>query len=408
MDLLDNADDEMLEKLESLQNVDEDMKRRVFSMSEKKYEKLKDERYFTENAPVEGVETYRRPHWLSRAMAAAAALVLVGGGLGVYKLLDRNGRPDMQSEVSEERPPVTVQVSTQTTTETTTEAAEMTTTETASEGVQSATEVTTQAPEDHTAEKDENEQKNENTDQASPDQLTEDERHQIYNDLFGQYMTLDQKKHTALRSGEEMITIYMLDSEQSSAGIYPEYADKAVEHDGKVYMPINYYKVDNPEFTTLAEMRQVYSAFADQHYIDKIMGADVTGCGNNGFLDVVEANYPDQFVEYEGQVYSLDNEISALRLEDIPELDGKSFPVSSNYFFWESNYDGKFFEDWQGGYGFTTVDMVLRRQDDGSWKIYDLLMGQGDKAYYSPITDNEVPTLMANMYESFLTLANNN
>ncbi len=35
MDLLDNADDEMLEKLESLQNVDEDMKRRVFSMSEK-------------------------------------------------------------------------------------------------------------------------------------------------------------------------------------------------------------------------------------------------------------------------------------------------------------------------------------------------------------------------------------
>ena len=109
----------------------------------------------------------------------------------------------------------------------------MTTTETAAEGVQSATEVTTQAPEDHTAEKDENEQKNENTDQASPDQLTEDERHQIYNDLFGQYMTLDQKKHTALRSGEEMITIYMLDSEQSSAGIYPEYADKAVEHDGK-------------------------------------------------------------------------------------------------------------------------------------------------------------------------------
>ena len=68
--------------------------------------------------------------------------------------------------------------------------------------------------------------------------------------------------------------------------------------------------------------------------------------------------------------------------------------------------DGKFFEDWQGGYGFTTVDMVLRRQDDGSWKIYDLLMGQGDKAYYSQIAGNEVPTLMANMYDSFQNLAN--
>ena len=87
--ILDNADDDVIEKL-PLFSSDEETKKRVLTMSEKKYDELmnqkKDEKYNEYSESVSGVETYRKPVW-HRALCTAAAVAVIAGGLGTAALL---------------------------------------------------------------------------------------------------------------------------------------------------------------------------------------------------------------------------------------------------------------------------------------------------------------------------------
>ena len=85
--ILDNADDDIIEKL-PLFSSDEETRKRVLSMSEKKFDELmKEENKGNDYAEsVSGVEKYRRPVW-HKALSVAAAIALLAGGIGTAAAL---------------------------------------------------------------------------------------------------------------------------------------------------------------------------------------------------------------------------------------------------------------------------------------------------------------------------------
>ncbi|MCR5730707.1 MAG: hypothetical protein K6G20_10190, partial [Ruminococcus sp.] len=87
LEILENADNEVIDALNSFPSADEETKRRVFSMSEKKFNDLNNNFEATDENSVKGVETYSRPKWYRTVCVAAAALVLVGGGTATFAAL---------------------------------------------------------------------------------------------------------------------------------------------------------------------------------------------------------------------------------------------------------------------------------------------------------------------------------
>ncbi|MBR4627848.1 MAG: hypothetical protein IKO47_09145 [Ruminococcus sp.] len=87
--ILDNADDDIIEKLPPFSS-DEETRKRVLSMSEKKFDELMNEKNkgnVSEYAEsVSGVEKYRRPVW-HKALGVAAAVALIAGGIGTAAVI---------------------------------------------------------------------------------------------------------------------------------------------------------------------------------------------------------------------------------------------------------------------------------------------------------------------------------
>jgi len=111
MNILRNADDEVLERMSKKYNaVDKRSLNRMFEMSERKYEAMKTNSIeFSENT-VTGVERYKRPKWYRPAYAVSACLVAVIGIAGsalIIKNLSSTGdgkitKPPVISSPSEE------------------------------------------------------------------------------------------------------------------------------------------------------------------------------------------------------------------------------------------------------------------------------------------------------------------
>ncbi|NLG04129.1 MAG: hypothetical protein GX567_09925, partial [Clostridia bacterium] len=74
--ILDNADDDVIEKLPPYSS-DEETRKSVLAMSEKKFDELmnekKDEKNNKYSVSVSGVEKYRKPVW-HRVLSTAAAV----------------------------------------------------------------------------------------------------------------------------------------------------------------------------------------------------------------------------------------------------------------------------------------------------------------------------------------------
>lgn len=104
--ILDNADDDVIEKL-PLFSSDEETRKRVLEMSEKKYYELMNEKEEKNNneysVSVSGVEKYRKPVWHT-ALCTAAAVAVIAGGLGTAAFLKNNSTtsPDDISAASSE------------------------------------------------------------------------------------------------------------------------------------------------------------------------------------------------------------------------------------------------------------------------------------------------------------------
>lgn len=92
--ILDNADDDIIEKLPPFSS-DEETRKRVLSMSEKKFDELmnkkKDEKYDEYSVSVSGVEKYNKPVW-NRVLCTAAAFAVIAGGLGTAAFLNNRSK----------------------------------------------------------------------------------------------------------------------------------------------------------------------------------------------------------------------------------------------------------------------------------------------------------------------------
>ena len=134
--ILDNADDDVIEKLPHYSS-DEETRKRVLAMSEKKFDELmnekKDEKNNKYSVSVSGVEKYRKPVW-HRVLSTAAAVAVIAGGLGTAALLNnKNKKPpeDITASESEIENTTTEEQDITTTQTTTTE--QITTTQTLTE-----------------------------------------------------------------------------------------------------------------------------------------------------------------------------------------------------------------------------------------------------------------------------------
>jgi len=89
LSILDNADDDIIDKLPPFSS-DEATRKRVLSMSEKKFEKLMSEKNKGNDnvyeVSVSGVERYRRPVW-HKALGVAAAVALIAGSIGTVAVI---------------------------------------------------------------------------------------------------------------------------------------------------------------------------------------------------------------------------------------------------------------------------------------------------------------------------------
>ena len=134
--ILDNADDDVIEKLPPYSS-DEETRKRVLAMSEKKFDELmnekKDEKNNKYSVSVSGVEKYRKPVWY-RVLSTAAAVAVIAGGLGTAALLNNKGKippEDITASESEIENTTTEEQDITTTQTTTTE--QITTTQTLTE-----------------------------------------------------------------------------------------------------------------------------------------------------------------------------------------------------------------------------------------------------------------------------------
>ena len=107
--ILDNADEDVIEKLPPFSS-DEATRKRVLSMSEKKFDKLMSEQKKVDDSEYEvsvsGVEIYRRPVW-HRALGIAAAVALIAGGIGTAAALKhrspKSGESMFGAQVTDEQ-----------------------------------------------------------------------------------------------------------------------------------------------------------------------------------------------------------------------------------------------------------------------------------------------------------------
>ena len=96
LSILDSADDEIIDKIAPFSS-DDETKKRVFTMSESKFDKMINDRdrnnEYTES--VSGTDIYRRPVWHKALCAAAAFAVIVGGiGTTAYLMPKKASSPD--------------------------------------------------------------------------------------------------------------------------------------------------------------------------------------------------------------------------------------------------------------------------------------------------------------------------
>jgi len=92
MNILHNADDEVIERMsEKYIAADEHSRERMFQMSERKYEAMKNNSVeFSENT-VSGVEEYKKPKWYRTAYAMTASIVAVIGIAGSVLIIKNFG-----------------------------------------------------------------------------------------------------------------------------------------------------------------------------------------------------------------------------------------------------------------------------------------------------------------------------
>ena len=100
-EILENADDDTVQKLEAQYPVfDEKKREEIYKMTMKKMKEQNEITYTEYSEKIEGVEKYKRPIW-QRVTAVAAAAAIVAGGAVLFRNISREGKNKSSDHMTE-------------------------------------------------------------------------------------------------------------------------------------------------------------------------------------------------------------------------------------------------------------------------------------------------------------------
>lgn len=339
LDILENAEDDIIEELVPFSADEEAVMKKVFAMSEKKYNSLirhsdtaDDEeteeepvRAEPEETVVEGVEVYHRPVWY-RPLCAAAAFILIAGGLGTGFALNRSSKLSQVSEPDHYE--VTTDFFTDPTTEPPTERA-----------------------------------------------LTEADMRDIFEDMLPVFLeSWSLNTQERINTEQEDITF--------------RYESFGEEFD------VVFYKMDDPRFSTFAEMCDYYREYLVSPETAFSFGGDVSDRQPG---DLIDECY---FLEYNGEFYARVTAKHGFSEEEWKDniLSDRAFFVSSDRFTWERIVK-KPLED--GSFEARALTVEFEKTDDGKWKVITGSVGGTEYDENRDYTLSEYP--LVNEGPSFIT-----
>lgn len=327
LEILENADNEVIDALNSFPSADEEIKRRVFSMSEKKFNDLNNNFEATDENSVRGVETYRKPKWYRAVCAAAAALVLVGGGTATFAALHKTKKSNESMQAASEIE-----------------------TDYNENDITGEPEPVSETDDEETDENRGEIIKNEGIDisqiapiAAEPSKSVKDYSDEELNEVAKQLVNIYADWDTLIVSDtvtcEDSVGFYM-------DGDIPDFS-------------YNYYLLNDPRFSNMKEMVEYYSPYMDEALILSSC-EDRNGIENGTYLD--PKVYPDyqstpNLIEHDGKLYA------GAYGSPYFEVTGYSIDKKEDdYFIVSVDTDA-----------FTDINLKLKiaKSDDGNFKVVD-------------------------------------
>lgn len=335
LDILDRADDDIIESLVPFSSDDKKTKKRILEMSEKKLAELQRGSETTNEISVQGVEQYRRPMWY-KPLCAAAAVVLMAGGIGMFAFMNRT-RGNQFAEGDPDKAAVTTEAETTTAAETT----------------EAMTEIITEDTTD----------------------ITRDSAVSLNGHTF------EELKDIA----DSLLPYYIESRNLYSEGYFDKSGEQLKVNSSHFKEELIYYKLNNPNFTSYDELKNYYG----QYFIDPERSFYCYNAGND--LSVLENDENIHgMIEYNGELYVHENLPPTVpdyaAVEPIAE---KPSQVRENSFEWERVTPHQDGDDYlYGDESYVCImDMVFQKDDDGVWKIATCQPSSTEKESYDFSSD---------------------
>ncbi|HRR76664.1 MAG TPA: hypothetical protein P5191_07610 [Ruminococcus sp.] len=347
-DLLEHADDNIIDDIAGYSKDSDRMKQKVFAASEKKFNSM--DKDFDKNGEttVRGVEEYNRPIWY-RTVCAAAAFALVAGGVGVFGLIKKSAG--------------------------------------SSSSIVPAAEVTEPDETEDTdiAEMTEADEVNEQT------FLSDEEMKALFDEYLPVYLEAEWfNAADRINENTEKISfsVYYTEKKDWYTDDSPV-PDGMTEIDGIVYCPQDFYKLDDPRFSTLDDIRNYYGQYLKDP--DTILGIGGDYSQYQPGDVVITDGYAPEIITYNGDIYVQRSLKTSMTPDDWADniISEKSLYVEEDRFTWEKIVKINT-EYW--GETASAVDMSFVKDEAGNWKCD---CGTMCEERYSPEKDyNSLKNLM--------------
>ena len=342
LSILNSADGKIIDNIAPFSS-DNETKKRVFNMSERKFEKMINEREgnneYTES--VSGVDIYRRPVWTKALCAAAAFAVIVGGiGATAYLMPKKADNPEKVFAAQ-------VEESSETQTVFTTE------------------------------------------------MLTTDEMRKLFDDNIDPYFEAVSLNSTdRFDDSAEPVKFWRYWGEYSD-DMDNESLDDYKREGDSLYTLCTYYKVKDPKSSNIAELTDYYNTFLYKPEVQIGLGVDVSGLEPGSIIPGKRENI--NIIGYNGGIYANEYLKTGLCSENCEEvICDKPLYVTPTSFTWERIYrvpnadlGGEIIADKA-----ESVELDFEKMSDGKWKVTS---GQvaGD-VYHADLDYNKITTAFSN------------
>ncbi|EWM54737.1 hypothetical protein [Ruminococcus flavefaciens] len=354
-DILKNAKDDIIEELIPFSSDDEQTKKRVFEMSERKFNNMikadKNIDSADSEISVSGVEKYRRPVWY-KPLCAAAAFVVVAGGVGTLGFMNRGilARKGPAAKVEEEMTTDNILV-----TEAVTEAVTEPLTEIATEAVTEGIELIASDSE------------------GVP---TEEEMKEIFNNYLPVYMDIyNLNTADTIDPTAETISFWQYGGDDPDGSFDQSLWPNSKKEGTVIYDHVTYYKVSDDRYSNLEEFRNYYDKYFAYNREDVNINGRYVYCDDFSDHNVDDKiTDPDSPVRrfdvigYNGALYVPVKDDLAHHPENWDNIiSDRSFNVTENSFVWERINK---IETETDPY-MECLDLEFVKCSDGKWRISD-------------------------------------